>query len=197
LTCVSLKDTMFPMNEKAIGANIRRIRLQSKQTLAETSKKANLTKSALSKIETGQISPPISTLIRIAKAIKVPVVELFVDEQQQPPYVLTRKDKGRILTRDGSKFGYSYESLALEKSDKYVEPFVLTVSPDDPPGQFHHSGQEFIYMLSGCLEVTVCEETMKLRTGDSLYFDSSHVHKLQAIGKRKARFICVFVQMNL
>lgn len=196
MTHVSFEDTMFPMNEKAIGANVRRIRQQSKQTLADTSKKANLTKSAMSKIETGQISPPISTLIRIAKAIKVPVVELFVDEQQQPPYVLTRKDKGRILTRDGSKFGYSYEALALEKSDKYVEPFVLTVSPDDPSGQFHHSGQEFIYMLSGCLEVTVCEEIIKLRAGDSLYFDSSHVHKLQALGKREARFICVFVQMN-
>jgi len=187
---------MFPMNEKAIGANVRRIRLQSKQTLADTSKKANLTKSALSKIETGQISPPISTLIRIAKAIKVPVVEFFVDEQQSPPYVLTRKDKGQILTRDGSKFGYSYEALALGKRDKYVEPFVLTVSPDDPPGQFHHSGQEFIYMLSGCLEVTVCNEIMKLRTGDSLYFDSSHIHKLQALGKCEARFICVFIQMN-
>ena len=80
---------MYPINEKTIGANIRRIRLQSKQTLADTSKKASLTKSALSKTETGQISPPISTLIRIAKAIKVPVVELFVDKEQQPPYVLT------------------------------------------------------------------------------------------------------------
>ena len=196
MTQVSFEDTMFTMNEKTIGANIRRIRLRIKQTLADTSKKASLTKSALSKIETGQISPPISTLIRIAKAIKVPVVELFVDEQQQPPYVLTQKDKGHILTRDGSKFGYSYEALALGKRDKYVEPFVLTVSPDDLPGQFHHSGQEFIYMLSGCLEITVCKEIIKLRVGDSLYFDSSHVHKLQALGKCKARFICVFVQMN-
>lgn len=135
-------------------------------------------------------------MVRIAKAVKVPVVELFVDEQQQPPYVLTRKDKGQILTRDGSKFGYSYEALALGKRDKYVEPFVLTVSPDEPPGQFHHSGQEFICMLSECLEVTICEKTIKLRAGDSLYFDSSHIHKIQALGKREARFICVFVQMN-
>ena len=187
---------MFLIDEKIIGENIRRIRLQSKNTLVETAKKAGLTKSALSKIETSQISPPISTLIRIAKAMNVPVVELFVDGQQQPAYVLTRKGKGRILTRDGSKFGYSYEALALGKRDKYVEPFVLTVNPDDPPGQFHHGGQEFVYMLSGCLEVTICDEALKLRAGDSLYFDSSHVHKLRALGKREAKFICVFVQIN-
>ena len=187
---------MKELNEKTIGANVRKIRQQRGQTLVETAEKANLTKSTLSKIETGQISPPISTLIRIAKSIKVPVVEFFFDEHQHPPYVLTRKDEGQILTRDGSKFGYSYEALALEKSDKYVEPFVLTVSPDDPPGQFHHSGQEFIYMVSGCLEVTVCGESIKLSKGDSLYFDSNHVHKIQALGKYQARFVCVFVQLN-
>jgi len=188
---------MFPMDEKIIGINIRKIRQSGPETLEEVAQKAGLTKGALSKIETGRISPPISTLIRIAKAMNVPVVELFVDEKQEPAYVLTKKDKGQIVTRNGSKFGYSYEALALGKRDKYVEPFVLTVNPEDPPGEFHHSGQEFIYMLSGQMGVTIGGEVLKLKKSDSLYFDSSHAHKLQALGKKEARFLCVFVQMNL
>lgn len=182
------------MDAKAISRNIRQIRLRCKQTLDAAAKKAGLTKGALSKIETGQISPPISTLIRIAQALKVPVVEFFVEEERQPSFVLTRKNKGQIVSRDGSAFGYTYEALALSKRDKYVEPFILTISPDDPPGEFHHSGQEFIFMLCGTMEVSVCGEKIKLRSGDSFYFDSVNPHKLRAVGKRDVRFVCVFVQ---
>ena len=185
---------MFPMDTKTISQNIRRLRLASKQTLDAVAKKAGLTKGALSKVETGRISPPISTLVRIAQVLKVPVVDLFFDQQSQLAYVITRKGEGQIVTRDGSAFGYTYETLALGKRDKYVEPFVLTVSPDDDPGEFHHAGQEFIYMLSGCLVVTVCGQQIKLRAGDSFYFDSANTHRLQAMGKHDARFLCVFIQ---
>jgi transcriptional regulator with XRE-family HTH domain len=47
-------------------------------------KKADITKSTLSKIETGQISAPISTLIRIAKAMNLPVVLFFVEDIFNP-----------------------------------------------------------------------------------------------------------------
>ena len=182
------------MDTITIFRNIRRLRLASKQTLDTVAKNAGLTTGALSKIETGRISPPISTLVRIAQALKVPVVDLFFDQQSQMTYVITRKGEGQIVTRDGSAFGYTYEALALGKRDKYVEPFVLTVSPDDEPGEFHHTGQEFIYMLSGCLAITVCDQQIKLRAGDSFYFDSANIHRLQAMGKRDASFLCVFIQ---
>ena len=185
---------LFPMDAKTISHNIRQIRISGKRTLDAVAKEAGLTKGALSKIETGNISPPISTLIRIAQVLKVPVAEFFVDEERHPSFVLTRKDQGQIVSRNGSAFGYTYEALALSKRDKHVEPFILTISPDDPPGEFHHGGQEFIYMLSGCMEVSVCGEKIKLRPGDSFYFDSANSHKLQAVGKRDVRFVCVFVQ---
>ena len=147
LTCVSCRDTMCRMHERTIGENIRRLRVRAGLTLTSIAQRAELTKSTLSKIETGKTSPPISTLIRIARAMNVPIVEFFVDEDKNPACVLTRKGKGQIVIRNGSRFGYSYEALALKKPDKSVEPFLLTIRPDDPPGEFHHTGQEFIYML--------------------------------------------------
>jgi transcriptional regulator with XRE-family HTH domain len=194
LTVVSCGDTLYRMNEHKIGINIRRLRSRAGLTLTLAAGKADITKSTLSKIETGQISAPISTLIRIAKAVNVPLVEFFVDDRKQPAYVLTPKGKGQIVSRDGSQFGYSYESLALEKGDKYVEPFLLTINPGDPTGQFHHGGQEFIYMLSGAMEFTIGTEKMKLKAGDSLYFDSALVHKTHVLGSHPAKFVCVFVQ---
>jgi transcriptional regulator with XRE-family HTH domain len=191
---VSRKDILFRMDELTIGENIRKFRARAGLTLAVAAEKSNLSKSTLSKIERGQISPPISTLIRIAKALAVPISEFFIEEGENSPYVMTRKHKGQLLIRDGSKFGYSYEALAIGKRDKYVEPFLITINPHDPPGKFHHSGQEFIYMLSGGMNFTIGQETFALKAGDSLYFDSSQVHQTRVAGKHPAQFLCVFIQ---
>jgi transcriptional regulator with XRE-family HTH domain len=182
------------MNEHDIGPRIRKLRQKAHFTLTAAANKAELAKATLSKIETGQISPPISTLMRIAKALDVSITDFFVDADKQPSYVLTRKSQRHLVTRNGSKFGYSYEALALEKPGKIAEPFFLTINPSDPPGEFHHRGQEFIYMLSGRMEFTIGDECLVLRSGDSLYFDSEHVHKTQVLGDRPAKFICIFIQ---
>lgn len=182
------------MNEQSIGHNIRRLRQETGLTLTALSHKAKMTKSTLSKIETGRVSAPISTLLRIAEAMEVTISEFFMEEAANPSFVLTRKSQGRLTSRDGSQWGYSYEALALEMKYKIGEPFLLSIQPGDPKGQFQHGGQEFIYMLSGRMIFTVGEHVLRLNPGDSLYFDPTHVHTTQVLGKRPARFICVFMQ---
>ncbi|MBL7007148.1 MAG: helix-turn-helix domain-containing protein [Spirochaetia bacterium] len=184
------------MNEQTIGLTIRKIRLKAGLTLAALAKESDLTKSTLSKIENGQVSTPISTLMRVAKALDVPLADFFYEEKREPQYILTKQGKGRIVQQDGTKLGYAYEGLALEKKDKIAEPFILTINPGDPPGDFHHEGQEFIYMLSGVMEFTIGADVLKLMEGDSLYFDSAILHKTQNIGNVPARFICVFIQKS-
>jgi transcriptional regulator with XRE-family HTH domain len=185
---------MTRLNETIIGANIRTWREQMGLTVTELAKQAGLSKSTVSKIETGQVSSPISTLIRIAQVMGTPVAEFFVEPKDDPAYVLTRKGEGAIITRDGSGVGYSYEALAPEMRHKLVEPFILTMQPDDPEGDFQHEGQEFIYMLSGKLAITIAGDEVRLGSGDSLYFDSSLKHTMRVDGNRPARFVDIYVQ---
>ncbi len=182
------------MNEENIGANIRRRREEVGLTLTELARRANLTKGALSKIETGKGSPPISTVLRIAEALGSTLSELLMESEAALPYVLTRRGEGRIITRDGSRFGYSYEALALDMKHKGMEPFLMTIRPGDPPGAFQHGGQEFIYMLSGQLEFNIGPQKLRLRRGDSLYLDPSRAHGTRVVGKRPAVFLCCFIQ---
>jgi len=184
---------MFTMDERTIGAAIRTRRQRVGLTVTAAAQRAGLSKGGLSKIERGQTSPPIATLIRVAEALGVELAELFVDRKAAPKYVLTRKGDGSIVTRDGSRFGYSYEALALDMPGKHAEPFILTIQPGDPVGEFRHGGHEFIYMLSGNLAFTVGEEEMVLKPGDSLYFNPTVVHTTRLIGKKPARFLCVFI----
>jgi quercetin dioxygenase-like cupin family protein len=132
--------------------------------------------------------------MRIASALDVALGELFVEPDARPAYVLTRAGEGRILTRDGSRYGYAYEALALDMPNKGIEPFLLTIQPDDPVGRFQHGGQEFIYVLAGKIEFTVGDARLTLGPGDSLYFDPTHVHTTRVLGKKPARFLCTFVQ---
>jgi transcriptional regulator with XRE-family HTH domain len=184
------------MNEHSIGQTIRKIRLESGLTLTALAKEADLTKSTLSKIENGLVSTPISTLMRVARALEVPIAEFFYEEKEEPTYIITRKGEGSITQQSGTKFGYTYEGLALGKKDKLVEPFILTINPGDPPGEFYHEGQEFIYMLSGEMEFTIGTEVLELMKGDSLYFDSEILHKIQNFGNDPVKFICVFIQKS-
>src|SRR5271155_1044668 len=102
------------MNEKSVGENIRTIRLAARASLTEVAKKAKLTKSTLSKIENGQISSPISTLLPIAAALGVKLGEFFREIEEQPRRILTRKGKGNVIVRDGSRLGHAYEALAVD-----------------------------------------------------------------------------------
>lgn len=182
------------INELIIGQNIRRRRLQAGVTLTALAAAAGMTKSTLSKIETGQLSSPVSTLLRIAAALGVTIADFFVAATARPPFVLTRDGQGAILTRDGSQFGYTHEALAPQLQDKLGEPFLLTIRPGDGKGRFQHGGQEFIYMLSGHLEFAVGDTVLQLGPGDSLYFDPRHVHTTQVLGSEAARFLCFFMQ---
>lgn len=185
---------MFPMNEQSIGANIRVLRERAGLTLTALAARAGMAKSALSKIETGRISSPISNLLRIAAALNVSISEFFVEVDPAPAYVLTRKGKGPVISRDGSQWGYTYEVLASGMKEKLGEPFILTIRPGDREGRFQHGGEEFIYMLSGGMEFTINGTPLRLMPGDSLYFNPAHVHTTRIIGRKPARFICVFLQ---
>jgi transcriptional regulator with XRE-family HTH domain len=184
------------MDEHAVGENIRGIRLASKVSLTEVAKRAGMTKSTLSKIENGQTSSPISTLVAVASAMGVRLAEFFREAGGSPRFVLTRKGRGKAIVRDGTRLGYSYEALAVDFPDKPAEPFLLTISPGDKEGRFRHGGHEFIHLLSGDIEFALGKEKFTMHAGDSLYFDPTQTHVLKPLNKKPARFLCLFIEKD-
>ena len=185
------------MNEKTIGAKIRGIRLAHQASLTDVAKSAGLTKSTLSKIETGQISSPVSTLLAVASALGVRLADFVREDADEASYVVTRKGEGQIIVRDGTRFGYAYETLGTGFAGRLVHPFVLTIRPGDKTGEFKHGGQEFLYMLSGVLELTIGRDALQLNPGDFVYFDPTQVHKTRLIGRTPARILTCFIENDL
>ena len=182
------------MNEQTIGENIRRIRKAADKTVTAVAAASGVTKSTLSKIEKGQISSPVSTLIRVAGALRVSLAEFFAEADDDCIYEVTPKGKGQIVVRGESQFGYGYESLATKKQRKMAEPFLVTIRPHDPIVKFTHEGEEFIYLLSGKLEYTIGDDTFVLCPGDSVYFDPKHPHYSKVLSKEPAKVLSIFIQ---
>jgi hypothetical protein len=76
----------------------------------------------------------------------------FLGETAGEPYTIVRKDERKMVSRfaskEGVKYGYSYESLGFDKKDRHMEPFIVTLEPATVKAAKTsvHEGEElFIY----------------------------------------------------
>ncbi len=111
------------------------------------------------------------------------------------PFAIVRKDErktvSRFASKEGVKYGYSYESLGFEKKNRHMEPFIVTLEPATikTSKTSTHEGEEFIFVLEGEMEVIFGNHTDVLYPGDShlLRFDHSPSGPVSP-GKRDENF---------
>ncbi|MDI9349795.1 MAG: XRE family transcriptional regulator [Candidatus Symbiobacter sp.] len=164
--------------EQNIGKQIRRFRKQHGLTVTQLSEAAGVSIGMLSKIENGQISPSLTSLSNVARALNLPMTELFADLEEQCDCSWVKADQGVVIQRRGSKVGHQYQLLGHSLGgDVVVEPYLITLSADATPYvSFAHAGTEFIYMLTGEVVYAYADREFHLKPGDSLMFDARAHH---------------------
>ena len=190
------------VRELQIGPQIRQLRQDRRLTLQDLSEETDLSKPLLSQIENEQVIPPLATLLRIAKALKVPLQTFFEEEDNTQKCLVVRAgDSNRINRRPkhgGPPQPYLYHSLAYGKKHKHMEPFLVEFDPTQTTKSqpVQHSGEEFLYVLAGTIELSHGDEVYELNAGDSVYWDSNEQHSLKALGDKIARGIAVLYTRN-
>lgn len=190
------------VRELQIGPQIRQLRQDRRLTLQDLSAETDLSKPLLSQIENEQVIPPLATLLRIAKALKVPLQTFFEEEDNTQKCLVVRAGDSNRLNRrprqGGAPQPYRYHSLAYGKKHKHMEPFLMEFDPKQTsnPQPVQHPGEEFLYLLQGCIELNHGKETYVLNPGDSAYWDSNELHSLKAVGDEIAQGIGVFYTKN-
>lgn len=166
---------MLPENE--IGANIRRMRTEKSLSLDALAQKTGLSKGYLSKVENSDKAPPVSTLLIIAKSLGVTISEVFGEGQEKVTAAVVTKAERKPVARDGTVFGYSYETLAHKYPGKRMEPYILSIPGDSTESAvFQHQGEEMMFVLEGTMRFVHGTSEFIVRTGDCLYFDSGIEH---------------------
>jgi len=179
-----------------VGEKIKQLREDSGISLKEMEQRTGLSSAVLSQIENHLVSPPLGTLIRIAKALNVRAGHFF-DEQADRSFSLIRKDERKAVSRFASKrgvgYGYAYEALGHDMKGRHMEPFLVTLEPPgvQSPRPSAHDGEEFLFVLEGEVQVTLGEHSDVLQPGDAVYYHSSIPHLVQCLGGSPARILAV------
>ena len=82
-----------------IGERLRALREQKNFSQGEVEKRTGLLRCYISRVENGHTVPAIETLEKFARALEVPMYQLFYDGEEPPklPNRLTRKSAEDIL----------------------------------------------------------------------------------------------------
>jgi transcriptional regulator with XRE-family HTH domain len=165
-----------------VTALLRTVRRQQGLTLERLAEQTGLTKSYLSKIERGQSTPSIAVALKVARALDVDVGRLFSDEAA---------DEKITVDRAGAEGG-RYRALASAMLGKSMSPFVVRPTGATRNGPHaEHSGQEFVFVHTGTVELDFDDQTITLGAGDSAYFEASVGHQLRQVGAERAEVVVV------
>lgn len=184
--------------EVKVGEKIKEFREEAGKGLQDLADATGFSTAYLSQIENHLISPPLGALMKIARALDIETGKLF-NQKNKAPFTIVRKDEreptSRVASKEGVRYGYSYESLAPDKINRSMEPFLVTLEPTAKKGApYNHDGEEFLFVLEGKVEVQLGDYTDVLEPGDSIYYDSQVPHRVSCLEDVPARIVAVIHQ---
>jgi ribosome-binding protein aMBF1 (putative translation factor) len=185
--------------ERALGTQIRTFRRQQDLSISDLAGAAGLSIGMLSKIENGGISPSLSSLQAISRALQVPLSSLFASFEERQDCSYVKAGNGVTIDRRGTKIGHIYQLLGhVLRGDVVVEPYLITLRKDAAAHTgFRQSGIEFLYMLEGEVHYRHGSETYHLQAGDSLLFDSSALHGPEHLSGAETRYLSIIIYPRL
>jgi transcriptional regulator with XRE-family HTH domain len=181
-----------------IGHQVRALRIASGASGGELAINSGISRSMLSRIERGLVSPSVETLDRIANGLGVPVSRFFSDQTRRTDFSHVPAGKGILVDRVGAVAGYRYELLGHQLSGNlYVEPYLVTLLPEAQPYvTFQHPGVKFLHLLTGRVTYRYGAKVVKLAPGDSLQFDATALHGIETIDEGPVSYLSVVFTMR-
>jgi len=168
------------------GQRFRRLRVRRGLSLAQVARATGVSIGFLSSLERGQMRSSVATLRRIARFYRTNILSLFETAGENPR--LVRPAQRKILETNA---GVRMELLAW--GNTAMEPHLFRVKPGGGSGEsYTHEGEEFLHVLRGAFEIWLGNsEHYRLKTGDSLYFESSTPHRWRNPGRAETWLLWV------
>lgn len=164
-----------------VGERLRFVRTSQQLSQRALAKRAGVTNSTISLIESNQINPSVGALKRILDGIPIGLAEFFSLEPSKTRKAFYRYDE---LTEIGKgpisylQVGDNLFGLSLQILKERYEP-----GADTGRIPLVHDGQEGGVIISGRLEVTVDNERRILGPGDAYSFESRRPHRFKCVGR--------------
>jgi transcriptional regulator with XRE-family HTH domain len=168
-----------------VGQKIKSFRLKKNISLDSMANDTGISINNLKNIESGDLIPPVGTLLQIAKALEIDSGFLFRDQEEHL--------KTRVRAYNKRTQNYAYTTLIQEAANKHLKAFKVVVDAhqDHQGVGYCHEGEEFVYVLKGHIEIIVGEHINQLSEGGSLHFNSAIKHMIRNPGEETAELLVV------
>jgi len=180
--------------KESLNDRIRRVREMRELTVRDLSSRTGIDIATLERIESGETVPALGQLVKLGRALDMKM-GYFISPGIDRLMTVVRKHERRPMSRYGEmksiESGYFYESLAPEKANRLMEPFIVTLVPTDVEEFSAHAGQEFIYVLEGEMKVQVGDRADFLKPGDAVYYDSNQPHFVRCASTTATKILAV------
>jgi transcriptional regulator with XRE-family HTH domain len=160
---------------------LRNVRTAQGLSLRALSARAGLPYSTLSKLENGKMALTYDKIVRLAQALNVDIKDIVAAEQPPAPVAVGRRSvtrAGEELEAESERHAHHYPAADL--LGKMMIPIIIDVqarSVEELGGIVRHAGEEYLYVLSGTMELhSDLYAPLPLGPGDSVYFDSGMAH---------------------
>ena len=164
-----------------VGPRLRRVREQRHLTLTEAAERSGISKSTLSRLETGQRRPSLELLLPLAHTYQVPLDDLVGAPDVGDPRIRPkpRTVKGRTVLPLTGPGGIQAWKIVVPRTQTEPNPRA-------------HDGFEWLYVLSGRLRLVIGSQDLVLGAGEVAEFDTRTPHWFGSTGDAPAEVLSIF-----
>jgi transcriptional regulator with XRE-family HTH domain len=177
---------MSRKQEESFGKRISNMREEKGLSLEDLSQDTGYTIELLKEVEEGKVAPPVALVLQLGRTFKIDIEQLQGPQEKEASKKRTKSHKKRVAS-------YAYAPLTQPGEEKHLRAYRVTIDPatEHKGVEYHHEGEEFIYILDGGLTIQVGQNTTTLKKGGSIHFNSSLHHKLSNPTKVVAELLVV------
>jgi transcriptional regulator with XRE-family HTH domain len=166
---------------ESVGPRLRRVREQRALTLTEAALESGISKSTLSRLETGQRKPSLELLFPLAQTYRVPLDDLVGAPEVGDPRIRLkpRRVNGRTVLPLTGPGGIQAWKIVIPRTQTDPEPRK-------------HDGFEWLYVLSGRMRLVLGDRDLVLELGEAAEFDTQVPHWFGSTGEGPAEVLSIF-----
>ncbi len=147
-----------------------------------------LNKGYLSRLESGEKSPSIATLLKLSAALKASTSQLFGEEVADDDIHLHRgnaagksgRNAPKLVGLSGSASSSALNTFLLRPADRFQDET-----------RAEHSGTEGAYVLEGSVELRFSDRVVALNAGDYIQFPGHLTHQVCRTSPRATVLVVV------
>lgn len=167
---------MAAVSSQVLGKRVRSIRRKNGITLDQLAEATGLNKGYLSRIESGEKTPSIATLLKLAEALEVSTGQLFGEEVAKGDIQIVRARKPESSRRN------KYDVVPLSRGEGRTGLSAFLARPTAnfvADRRAEHAGTEAIYVVEGAIEIQFAKQLVRLGAGDFVQFPGHLTHQIR------------------